>query len=187
MADQSETRIIDDAEVLRKLQELHEKLSGGFRPLMNDIGETLLESIQYKFEIEGRPKWDALSDKSTIPQRMRTNRWPGNILNREGAAGLLGSLNYKADNTSVAVGTNKIYATTMHYGATKGQFGTHPANVPAHTRTLASGRNIRVKAHTRRMTVPWGNIPPRPFLDIEDEDVDAVKESILSFMTGDWE
>ena len=84
---------IDGAdEINRKLAELHRRLTGGMRPLMIDIGETVLASIQHTFDVQGRPRWAALSETTTIPQREKINRWPGKILMRNASSGLLGSI-----------------------------------------------------------------------------------------------
>ena len=164
MADNT-VKITGEKRIAELLSQLHDRMTTGKKPLMNDIGETVLESIQENFQQQGRPKrWDSLSKKTTIPHRERTNRWPGNILNREGTSGLLGSIAQQPTDDSVAVGTNKIYATTMHYGAKKGAFGKTRRGAP----------------------IPWGDIPARPFMMLQSNDVDAIKQSILSFMTGGW-
>jgi len=48
----------------------------------------------------------------------------------------------------VELGTNKIYSAVMQFGAAKGAFGTN----------------------ARGGSIPWGNIPARPFLGISDQD-----------------
>ena len=125
---------------------------------------------------------EALSP-ATIIQRQRERKRPGQILIRSGkAGGLLGRINYSPRNDRVTVSANKVYATTHHFGAKKGQFGTVLAQIPAHIRTLASGKKVSVKAHSREMKVPWGDIPARPFMMVQGEDWDEIRETLLDFL-----
>ena len=57
------------------------------RPALKIIGEIGLTSIQRNFEVGGRPKkWKPLAP-STIKQRRRQGKWPGQILVRRGMSG----------------------------------------------------------------------------------------------------
>lgn len=157
MAENAGVKVTGLTEIEGLLADLHDKLNGeGMRPLMNDIGETLLESIQKNFEDEGRPdKWDKLA-KKTIKERTKLGLWPGKILNRHGTSGLLGAVNVlKSNDDSVSVGvkrnsTEGDYASKLHYGDED------------------------------------TNLPARPFIMWQQEDLDEIKESIMDFMTGDW-
>jgi len=147
--------IIVDPGIQEQLRRLGRRMSD-MEPVMAEIGEIVLESIQENFQQEGRPvKWHGLAD-STKAQRRAQGRSAGRILNRSGASGLFGSINYRADSDSVAIGTNRIYGPTMHYGARKGEFGTvtvrireHIMNVRAHTQNVGA-HTQNVKAHTRQ-------------------------------------
>jgi phage gpG-like protein len=74
----------------------------------------------------------------------------------------------------VAVGTSVVYAGTHQFGAKKGSFGIKAVAVKAHRRINGSD----VRAHTRRVSLPWGDIPARPFLMLQDEDKSAIVEMI---------
>lgn len=111
-----ETKVTGLEKIEKSLENLGKKLNWqGTKPLFVDIGETVLESIQHTFDVEGRPKWPKLQP-STIEERKKINRWPGKILQRNAASGLLGSINYVATNKSVEVGTSKNYAQRLHFG-----------------------------------------------------------------------
>ncbi len=180
-ANDNDRVIITDPGIERQLNEAFRRVSGDKTQLMEMIGESILESVQENFQQEGRPqKWDGL-EESTKVQRRKLGRSQGKILNRSGASGLLGSINYQAGSESVSIGTNRVYAKTLHYGARRGAFGTITATVRTHTRRIR-GRNVRVKAHTRKQKTPWGDISGRPFLMIQTEDQETIADDIEFFM-----
>lgn len=178
-------------EIKPKDQRVQELLTGiqdhlsDMRPAFGLIGEIVLSSIQRNFEAGGRPrKWKPLSPV-TIAQRQREGKWPGQILVRQGVAGgLMGGLNYRPHKDRVEVSDNKEYAALHQFGARKGQFGTVDARVRAHLRRLKSGKTVKVRAHTRQTALPWGDIPARPFLMVQDEDWEAIREAMADFLTG---
>jgi phage gpG-like protein len=161
------------------------------KPAMGLIGEIALGSIQENFEKGGRPTWQPLS-QTTINLRKKINKWPGRILVRGGVAGgLMGGITYRPSDEDVRLATNKPYATTQHFGAKKGSFGTVAATVKAHMRKISQAfgrpiepRDVKVKAHTRKMTLPWGDIPARPFMVIQDEDWEEIKDTLVDFLLG---
>ena len=180
-----------DKGVQRLLQNLQERVRD-MRPVFNVIGEIVHGSIQENFERGGRPrKWPQLK-ASTILQRLRERKWPGRILVRLGVAGgLMGAISYKPARDHVRLSANKPYATTHQFGARKGQFGTVTAQIRQHLRriTQAFGRPIEptvvtVRAHTRQMEVPWGNIPARPLMVVQDEDWEEIKDTLADFLAG---
>ena len=162
------------------------------KPAMDLIGDIALSSIHANFQDEGRPRGWAKLSNTTINIRKKLNRWPGKILQRGGAAGgLVGAISARANDDEVRLAANKPYATTQHFGAKKGSFGTVAATVKAHTRKISQAfgrpiepRDVKVKAHTRKMTLPWGDIPARPFMMIQDEDWEEIKETLAEFLLG---
>lgn len=159
------------------------------KPAMGLIGEIALGSIQENFEKGGRPSWEPLS-QTTINIRKRINKWPGRILVRSGVAGgLLGGISYRPGDNDVTLSANKPYATTHHFGAKKGSFGTVAATIKEHIRKINQAfgkpiepRDVKVKAHTRKMTLPWGDIPARPFMMVQDEDWTEIKETLAEYL-----
>lgn len=57
---------------------------------------------------------------------------------------LRSTITYQASKTGVTIGSPMEYAATQQFGAMRGAFGRTRRNAP----------------------IPWGNIPPRPFLPI---------------------
>lgn len=157
---------IDDRAVRELLAGLQAKLNR-MQPAMSVIGEIALESIQRNFEVGGRPdKWAPLSE-GTKARRAANKKWPGQILVVTGA---LKSIVYQATEDGVTLSAHKKGAAVMHFGAKRGEFGSVTATVGAHVRKLASGKTSKVRAHTRRQVMPWGDIPARPFMVIQEED-----------------
>jgi phage virion morphogenesis protein len=155
---------------------------GRLQPAMSLIGEIVRTSIVRNFEKEGRPtQWTALS---AVTEKIRKGAHP--ILRRQGfAGGLMGSINVRATDDHVIIGTNKKYAAVHQFGAKKGAFGTVEAQVKEHVRRLKRGKKtkqVRVKAHTRKMLLPWGNIPARPFMAVQPEDWDEIRETLSDYL-----
>jgi len=100
------------------------------RPALKIIGEIGLTSIQRNFEEGGRPKkWKPLA-LSTIKQRRRQGKWPGQILVRLGiGGGLLGSITYRTYPSKVVWSARKIYAAIQHFGGKAGRG--HKVTIPA--------------------------------------------------------
>lgn len=145
---------IDDSDLKQKIAGYKKQLENT-RPLMNEIGELLLSSIDRNFQIGGRTSgkkgllggslpWKPLSPV-TIAQREKKGYWPGKILIQRGR--LVGSLTKHVENKSVTLSAGTVYAATMQFGAKKGQFrkGERP--------------------------IPWGDIPARPFMVIQKNDL----------------
>ena len=155
---------------------------GRLQPAMSAIGEIVRTSIVRSFEREGRPvTWRKLS---AVTEKLRKTSHP--ILRRQGfAGGLMGSINVRATDDSVTIGTNKAYAAVHQFGAKKGAFGTVEAQVKEHVRRLKRGkktRRVTVKAHTRKMTLPWGDIPARPFMAVQPEDWEEMLAALSDYI-----
>lgn len=137
---------LNDEEIRRKLGELQGR-AADITPALRDMGEALLNSTRERFNEmrgpEGHP-WKPLSEA----YRERKAKNADKILTLHGY--LRGTLNYRIEDagTTLAVGSPLVYAGTMQFGAKKGQFG-----------SMSGGRSI-----------PWGNIPARPFLGISSDD-----------------
>lgn len=153
----------NDKKVTELLERIRKKL-GDLTPAMKIIGSTVRASVIRNFEKSGRPsKW---KKHSRLTEKRRGKG--AKILMGQGlAGGLAASINYKADKDNVKIGTNKIYAAVHQFGAKKGSFGTVAANI---------------KAHTRKMKLPWGDIPARPFLVVQKEDWGEVTEALIEFL-----
>mgnify|MGYP006283574597 FL=1 len=146
----------DDSELQRDVQGMR-KRAANTRPAFEVVGELVRTSVVANFEAEGRPdKWPELKP-STLKRRPKA----GQILRRQGfAGGLMGSISAKPMDDGVRIGTNKVYAAVHQFGAKKGAFGATSKGAP----------------------IPWGDIPARPYLLIQDEDEARICRVLENFI-----
>lgn len=170
----------NDKKVTKLLLQIHAKL-GDLTAANKIIGSTVRASVIRNFEKAGRPKKWKKHSASTKSIRGKGAK----ILMAQGfAGGLAGSINYSADKESAKIGTNKIYAAVHQFGAKKGSFGSFAIGIREYMRKLKSGKSSRVQAHTRKVKLPWGDIPARPFLKVQKQDWDEIKEALGEFFLG---
>ncbi|MBW1778636.1 MAG: phage virion morphogenesis protein [Deltaproteobacteria bacterium] len=168
---------IEDEPVKKLLAEIQNRVRN-LEPAMGLIGEIVQSSILENFEKQGRPtRWAHLSP-ATIEQRKKKGKWPGKILQRTGA---LKRIAYTASATKVELTANAPYAAVQQFGARKGEFGTVAARVKAHVRKIGD-KTVTVSGHIRTVPVPWGDIPARPFMMVQDEDWDEIIESLKDYI-----
>ena len=168
----------DDKEVQAMFARIQRHL-GNLTPAMKIIGQIVRTSVVRNFEVGGRPKWKPLS-RVTLARRKGTK-----VLYRQGmAGGLLGSIHAKAYRDRAVIGTNKAYAAVHQFGARKGSFGQFTANIKAHMRKTKSGKGGNVRAHTRRVKLPWGDIPARPYLMVQNEDWAEIRRALGEYIVG---
>lgn len=144
--------------LLTSLQQLVEKRE----PLTRNIAEILLAGVQENFLQSGRENggsgtWKPLSDV-TRNRRGKAKNAPILRVNNE----LYQSLTKSHDNNSATVGTNKIYAATMHFGAKKGEFGSYRG--PSGT--------------WKPRPIPWGDIPARPYMMATNQEFEDIADFI---------
>ncbi len=148
---------------------------------MREIGAIGRESIRLNFEDGGRPTtWEKLKVRQGQPLRDK-NR-------------LMNSITSTVGKDSVKIGSNVVYAALQNFGAKKHSFGSFTFTVPAHRRKIKS-RNLKggksgrkktasgvsfVKEHTRTMKLPWGDIPARPFMLLQDHDILIMQEILAT-------
>ncbi len=171
---------IDDKEVQSLLGRVARRVDN-MEPVLRTIGETVVRSIRKTFTVGGRPdRW---------PKSKRAKIQGGQTLVDTGV--LKNNITVQAaDKNSVTVGTSAKQAGVMHFGAKKGSFGTFAVKVKSHDRTitqafgkqLASPVTATVKGHTRSVKLPWGDIPARPFLMIQDEDWDEIRAELGGYL-----
>ena len=167
----------DDKEVQAMFARIQRHL-GDLTPAMKVIGQIVRTSVVRNFEVGGRPKWKPLSPV-TLALRRGTK-----VLYRQGmAGGLMGSIHAKHYKNRAVIGTNKIYAAVHQFGAKKGSFGQFTANIKAHMRKMGS-KQVQVRAHTRSVKLPWGDIPARPYLMVQDEDWVEIREALGDYIVG---
>lgn len=184
---------VDDTQVKELLTRLKAKM-GNMTPVMATIAEFMVTSIQENFLQGGRystpgswiggpKKWAKLSKKTTIPRRTAKGHWPGAILVDQGH--FASSITRKAGKDSAQAGTNIVYATTMHFGAEKGEFGekTFVQHVKEHIRKSKKTSTVKDPDRTVTMKLPWNDIPARPVFVLQPEDIVDVTDLINDFLT----
>lgn len=130
-------------------------------PLMRDIGEHLLNTTRERFSDETAPDgtpWAPLSETT----RQRKKRNADRILTERGF--LRGGLAYRATSDQVEVGSPSIYAGTHQFGAERGSFG----------------------STSRGSHIPWGDIPPRPFLGLSNEDETEIAALVNDYLADSF-
>lgn len=157
---------VNDRPVLDVLNRLL-GLMGDMSPVMADVAQALVSESEQQFETQSGPSgpWEALSEETTIPMRIRAGTWPGKVL-QVSAGGLASSVQTSYGPDFASIGSNKVYAPMHMFGG-----------------TTASNSMIPGKA-----------IPARPFLPFIPETgqlspnaeatVLEILESILSRATG---
>jgi phage virion morphogenesis protein len=130
-------------------------------PVMYDISMVLVDGIEEAFARQADPAsgaaWPHLSD-TTIEAREKKGYWPGKMLQQTGR--LVSSMVPDWGPTFAAAGTNVIYATTMHYGAERGEFGTTKHGAP----------------------IPWGDIPGHPFIGLSSESAAEILSLLSAYL-----
>ena len=153
---------IDDAQVQAALTALITRVTD-LRPAMEDLGRALVNITEDAFQAQTSPfgtPWPALSP--VTQERRAAQGHAGAMLQVTG--GLAGSIHYAADATGVSVGAGKVYAAVHQFGQPKG----------------ASGRT------SRGAPIPWGDIPPRPYLPVDSAGTLApvAQTEILAILQG---
>ncbi|PID40661.1 MAG: phage virion morphogenesis protein [Proteobacteria bacterium] len=148
------TITLDDREAWAMLKRLQDRLDRT-KPAFQVIGEIVRSSVERNFAAEGRPrKWDPSA---------RAIAEGGQTLSDTGR--LRRSLNTQTGEGYAAVGTNVIYAAIHHFGG-----------------------EIRPKK-AKALNTPYGlsrkaTMPARPFLMVQDEDLDEINAAISDFLSG---
>jgi phage gpG-like protein len=177
------TGLEDANKIVRQIEERVIDLT----PALNDIGNMLTTSILRNFEEGGRPSWVDLKP-STWARKTTTK-----ILVESGMrGGLMGSIGYDLENSGrrLIVGAIQYevpYAAAHQFGL-KGRI---EQSIAAHTRAAHVRRTKRgpvavkehqVSAHTRTINQ---NIPARPFVVIQPEDLIEIEQIIRDFLLQD--
>lgn len=169
---------IDTTQVQRLAADFLAK-GGKLTPVYKAIGEYMRLEIENRFDKQVDPsgkKWQKLSPVTLL--KKKNNK----ILTERG--NLRNSFNYKASANSVDIGTPDVRAAALHYGAAKGSYGTFIKKVKSHSRKNKYGRTFVVNAHNRSMLLPWGNIPARPILGVNEANKTEMLNILKDFLTS---
>ncbi|MEW6708311.1 MAG: phage virion morphogenesis protein [Candidatus Riflebacteria bacterium] len=181
---------------------------GNANEAMSAIGDMVIRDIEGNFAAGGRfsspdsiiggsKKWRSHSKTTLSIKKRKGYKAPHQILVESGQ--LASSISKRVGKDAVEVGTNKEYAAMQHYGAKKGQFGIFDALVKAHKRKikqkgqlmgksgkLGKERNLTldrsVRSHFRKMPVPWGNVPARPFMNFQPSTAELMVEVLADYI-----
>lgn len=173
---------LDDIVARDRLQDMLDRMDRR-EPFFKDVGQALTNSVRRRFATETGPDgapWTALSPR-TVRARTRRRRSALSILRERGL--LAGSIHYRADNDSVAVGAVPEYAAIHQFGGT--------INMPARSGTVWFGRKRAGQAGRRfakkknktseARAVQIGaytiTIPARPYLGISAEDEISIQQA----------
>ncbi|MGH1416891.1 MAG: phage virion morphogenesis protein [Pelagimonas sp.] len=144
-------------------------------PLNQDIGVFMLESTKQNFVAGTSPDGTPWAPKSmaTMDAYRRSEAKGANgavpVQPLIGVSKALSTtISYEADPEGVNWGSNQIYAAVMQMGAQAGEFG-------ARIGKDKNGRDFM-------MSIPWGDIPARPFLGIGPEDETGILEIIEDYL-----
>ena len=143
---------VDDSEIMAAIDRL---IAAGadLTPAMSAIAGVFRGASQRAFANEADPvtgeSWADLSDV-TKKRRAKEGKWPGEKLRVMGHLANIQTA-YGPD-FAVAFSPEK-YAKTQQFGAKKGQYG-----------------RLSIVRTRQEVQVPWGDVPPRPFLGVSDDD-----------------
>lgn len=127
-------------EVIKGLNELKKKVKN-LTPVMNEIGNYIKNESELSFEKQQSPfgeKWKPLSVATLTPMISYTKKGKVSKASEQALKGrlilvrsgrLVNSITYKADASSVTIGTNLIYAAIHQFGGKAGR--NRAVNIPA--------------------------------------------------------
>lgn len=137
-------------------------------PVMQDIGDLLVASTQDRVRRGEQPDGQPFAPRSptTLKRYAKLGLSFGAPLNRSGE--MREQIKFAAGADFVEIGSNAVQAAVMQFGAAKGAFGSY------------QGEGFG--GSTPTISLPWGDIPARPFLRISDEDRDNIVAEIADWL-----
>ena len=151
---------VENASVLSALNAMISALD---EPLAayQDIGEYLVESTKRRFAAGESPDGDPWAPNSPVTLSRKSPEQRPLFGSHSGQGSLHNDIYAQADSDGVAVGSPFRYAAAQQFGMPKGFAGTDK----------------------RGRSIPWGDIPARPFLGLSDEDEREVLSIIYEHLT----
>lgn len=139
--------------------------------LMVAVAEIMRTAVLKNFETEGSrigKPWQRLSHK-TIKQREKKGYWPGKILQRTGQLKRSIISSYGEDYAQVS--TNLIYAAIQNYGGV-----IHRSSLKTYLRKRREGKEAKKPVKNKMSSI---RIPARPFMKLNDNDIEKIKQKII--------
>jgi phage virion morphogenesis protein len=169
---------VDDQAVRAALGELLRRVQDP-APALREIGELLVASTRQRFATGRAPDGTPWAPNSPVTVLRYLSRFGGSFRRRGGGLTKRGQaraaakkpligetrrlsseIAYRLIPRGVEVGSSLEYAATQQFGARKGQFGRTRRGAP----------------------IPWGDIPPRPFLGLSDADRTSVLQLLAAHL-----
>jgi phage virion morphogenesis protein len=160
-----------DGDTRRLLDRMRKLADVDKKGINSTIASGVRSSTVRRFKTQKGP------DGKKWKQSIRANTEGGVTLVK--TAGLRNSIKTTSDSTGFAVGTNKIYASTHQLGA-KDRRITIRAKTSKGLIFKIDGNWIRKKKVTVNVS-----IPARPFLGLDDEDYDMIKDTLKDHFAED--
>ncbi len=166
----------NDAQVRAALDSLQAALTDMSRP-MDEIGQTMVDSTQQRMRQGISPDGTPFAPRSpvTLARYAAEGKkygphplWLTSTMRQQVA--------HRAGPDAVSWGSNAIQAAVMQFGAEQGEFGVQMG------RTRPSEK--RPKSQDYFIPLPWGNIPPRPFIGVSEQDRTDIIEIIGEWLEG---
>lgn len=145
------------------------------RPLMASIAETMRVAVLKNFETEGArlgEPWQDLAH-STRKQRQQQGYWPGKKLQRTGQ--LKRSIASSYGDNYARVSTNVVYAAIQNYGGV-----IHRSSLKTFIRKKREGKAAKQPKSNKMSSI---RIPARPFMKLNDQDLEKIKSTIINALT----
>lgn len=158
-----------------EILELLKKKLNNKNELMVSIAETMRVAILKNFETQGSrigKPWQRLSHQ-TIKQREKLGYWPGKILQRRGQLKRSIVSSYGEDYAQVS--TNLIYAAIQNYGGV-----IHRSSLKTYLRKKISRKDAKSPRNNKMSSI---RIPARPFMKLNDQDIEKIKQKIVNALT----
>lgn len=143
------------APIVAALQKLS-KSYGNMAPVMEVIGQALVNSTEARFQDSKGPDnqaWKPLSEV-TLSRRRKEGKGAKPLWD---TGVLMNSITRNFGKDWVEVGTPEPYGAMQHYGAKKGAFRKWPP-------------------------IPWGDVPGRPFLGINQQDEEDIMDILQRYL-----
>ena len=164
---------INDADVTAAFARLSAALTN-LSPAMAETAELLRISTRDRIQAGTSPDGTPFAARSptTLAAYAARKQTSGGILVMTGT--LQRQISVDSGSDFAEVGSDREYAAVMQFGAAQGEFGA------AIGRTKPSAK--RPKSQDYFVTLPWGNIPARPFIGLSDSDRSGIIEILEEWL-----
>jgi len=158
--------------------------------LLPQIREIVRDSIDDNFMQEGRYGGGLFGGGAEKWKRsLAADSRSGQTLSDSGqlAASIAINVVQSGKSLVIEVGSNKIYAPVHQFGFDgEVQVKAHTRNRKAHKRRTKTGKVVSVRAHTQEVDSYKRsmNVPKRPFLVLQQQDIDYIKELVIEYVVA---